>query len=919
MNEQARYDWYASTLRKAGIAPRPFEEWQGIWQNREHYARNFDEKLHPRGQPENKGEFAPKGQAGQAEGQTPVAGVPGGGEAGKPKKLRAVKGGKVNPISDADLHSAVTAVMGSLQTMNKDQFMNKLYASLGIPETFGDMKPAHVEAIDKIGEQLTRLQSAGVLQIERHAPYQVRLYDSTPRQHYARSAADFHADLMQALDSAAEATDTDPSEDAKAAGNYRKGKVWLHGLQISIENPKGSMRRGIGPGGTWESEMKGGHYGYIKRTESEADGDHVDVTIGPHPESEIVFVIDQTKPPAHSHFDEHKCMLGYLSAREAKEAYLSNYQSGWGGFEAITPMTIEQFKEWLHDGDTGRRVAEQYARKAAPGQRSMFNEEDHPRAEAGDEHGGEFVRKDNGREDRDPSDSTPDEPEEETETLALDDIGYEWKRGQVEVQYDLHKGVGSKSTGPILVDENNNILDGAHRLEEARARGDSHIKVRRISRAEHARLGDEALGIRKRDPEHSRSGEEFEKWMDEHYYNRRDTQHGSQNTDAATDPGATEGPGGQAKATAAEEGSNRPTRRARDAEFAPTVWEAVQAKLDAGESVTVATQMHAWRIGPKNRNALRFHNGEVQISRGRNWDTIGFGTLDQLGHQVGLDRQDVDLTDEEIEADRQRDLAQEEEGRQEAERERRHKEIAEKHFGGDERKATDSWFDAEDAGTSYEDWAGGLEAKDDQPAWKTKAIADLPDMTLYRGTGREGGAPNDHGVAGKGEYWSAKEQTARAYGPQVKTDKIKLDKPLVMTYAELNELQKGLYGRFLTGFEPELSEKFDQWMRDQGYDGAILYEHEGDVPSEVVKLAPKGEKGPQAQPEKHRQSAPRRERHSRLAEAVAERYYKTSPQDAQERFWKGAETTITVIQGGRPMRYSRKAGAVSVEDLTKEQ
>jgi len=58
--------------------------------------------------------------------------------------------------------------------------------------------------------------------------------------------------------------DTSPSEAQVEAGNYRKAKLSLHGLQISIENPKGSTRSGTSRSGKkWETTMAA-HYGYIR-------------------------------------------------------------------------------------------------------------------------------------------------------------------------------------------------------------------------------------------------------------------------------------------------------------------------------------------------------------------------------------------------------------------------------------------------------------------------------------------------------------------------------------------------------------------------------------------------------------------------------------------------------------------------------
>jgi hypothetical protein len=165
--------------------------------------------------------------------------------------------------------------------------------------------------------------------------------------------------LADRVAKAARKTDRNPSDEQKAAGNYRKGKCRIHGLEIAIENPAGSTRSGRNKatGEEWSIKLPY-HYGYIKRTESEADGDHIDVFLGPDLDSEVAFIIDQTKPPAHVQFDEHKCMIGWKSAAAAKAAYHECYSDGWSGFDAITPMTIPQFREWCERGDTGKRVAQ---------------------------------------------------------------------------------------------------------------------------------------------------------------------------------------------------------------------------------------------------------------------------------------------------------------------------------------------------------------------------------------------------------------------------------------------------------------------------------------------------------------------------------------------------------------------------------
>lgn len=121
-----------------------------------------------------------------------------------------------------------------------------------------------------------------------------------------------------------------------------------------------------------------------------------------------------------------------------------------------------------------------------------------------------------------------------------------------------------------------------------------------------------------------------------------------------------------------------------------------------------------------------------------------------------------------------------------------------------------------------------------------KAGAAPARYTVFRGRAA-GGKSNDSGVAGKGEYYAGRRQTAEAYarGGEVRQAEVELKRPYVATYDELNALQTKLYGKPLTGFEPDLSTQFDQWLREQGYDGSVLFDPEisTKVPEEVVKLA----------------------------------------------------------------------------------
>lgn len=163
---------------------------------------------------------------------------------------------------------------------------------------------------------------------------------------------------------AAQNPNTNPTEGQKEAGNYKKAHIIVNGLDITIENPKGSIRSGKDEDGKiWEHEMKS-HYGYFKRTEGK-DGDQIDVFVGEQPESGKIFVIDQNDPKT-GNFDESKVMMGYNSAEEAKAAYLENYDKDWKGFSQITEVDLPTFTTWLNDGKRQRKPFGDYKNTPAP-------------------------------------------------------------------------------------------------------------------------------------------------------------------------------------------------------------------------------------------------------------------------------------------------------------------------------------------------------------------------------------------------------------------------------------------------------------------------------------------------------------------------------------------------------------------------
>ncbi len=145
-----------------------------------------------------------------------------------------------------------------------------------------------------------------------------------------------------AVTRAGKKTNVEPTDAQKEAGNYAKGTVEWNGMHIAIENPKGSVRKGDG----WSTEMQD-HYGYVKRTKG-ADGDQVDVFMGPNPKSDHVWVIHQQD--FNGNFDEHKAMLGFNDRAEAMQAYDRAFSDGRGieRIKDMESMSAAEFKDWVN-------------------------------------------------------------------------------------------------------------------------------------------------------------------------------------------------------------------------------------------------------------------------------------------------------------------------------------------------------------------------------------------------------------------------------------------------------------------------------------------------------------------------------------------------------------------------------------------
>ena len=168
--------------------------------------------------------------------------------------------------------------------------------------------------------------------------------------------------------------DPNPTEAQKKAGNYKMGHLRLDGYNITIENPKGSVRRGTdSKGNEWENVLNN-DYGYIRGTKG-VDGDHIDVYLSDNPAEGNVFVIDQVNPETRE-FDEHKVMYGFNSMDEAREAYLANFSEGWNGLGTITEVTKDEFRKWIDSSHRKTKPFSEYKSVKAEGAQSEGYEEE---------------------------------------------------------------------------------------------------------------------------------------------------------------------------------------------------------------------------------------------------------------------------------------------------------------------------------------------------------------------------------------------------------------------------------------------------------------------------------------------------------------------------------------------------------------
>lgn len=147
-------------------------------------------------------------------------------------------------------------------------------------------------------------------------------------------------------------------EDELHKGDHPHGrelrKITFQGIPIRVENEPGSIREGDSPDGEhWQTRMLY-VYGYIERTEEAgADGEEVDVFVGPKADARMVYVIHQEDPDSGI-YDEDKVMLGFPTEADARGAYQAHYARPMP--YTLSRMAIDHFKRWVSGGKLPPRM-----------------------------------------------------------------------------------------------------------------------------------------------------------------------------------------------------------------------------------------------------------------------------------------------------------------------------------------------------------------------------------------------------------------------------------------------------------------------------------------------------------------------------------------------------------------------------------
>jgi hypothetical protein len=144
-------------------------------------------------------------------------------------------------------------------------------------------------------------------------------------------------------------------EELDLAKSVALGHVDFQGLPVAIENAPGTVRHWKAPDGeTGETRMLFA-YGYVEGTMG-ADGDGIDVYVGPDPRAEMVYIIHQQNPDTGI-YDEDKVMVGFPHEQAARWAYQAHFNRPDFAV-AVSPMSVDAFKRWVAGTSDGNPLQE---------------------------------------------------------------------------------------------------------------------------------------------------------------------------------------------------------------------------------------------------------------------------------------------------------------------------------------------------------------------------------------------------------------------------------------------------------------------------------------------------------------------------------------------------------------------------------
>ena len=267
------------------------------------------------------------------------------------KRMRMKLGGQLNSGFDPEvlvLGVEMAAYHIEAGARKFTDFARNMIADMG-----DNIRP-YLKAFYNGARDMPEIEAAGYA--SEMTPYdEVRVFDVNAFDKKSKKS------FAERLSEAKAETDTNPSEAQKIAGNYKKGHLKVDGYEISIENPKGSVRSGVDPNGERWSVTMNDTYGYIGKKYG-ADGDHLDVYLNDNADLDnfngSIYVIDLYKDSKGEEFDEHKIMWGYDSRKDARESFLKNYDDQWAKEHLIIVTGIgtkDGFKRWMDSSKTKRK------------------------------------------------------------------------------------------------------------------------------------------------------------------------------------------------------------------------------------------------------------------------------------------------------------------------------------------------------------------------------------------------------------------------------------------------------------------------------------------------------------------------------------------------------------------------------------